>query len=187
MWPGQFSPSHLTCSAISRGPVAQLRPMIGTSSAWMIVAAAAMSAPTSKVPVVSTVTCTIIGMSFFASSRARLAPLTAALICSGSWQVSIRIASAVPAISPAHWIASASSRSWYAMWPSEGSRVPGPTEPRTKRVRPSCANSAIASRANSAARRLRAKALSPIPNSPRVIGEPPKLSVAAIASQPAAR
>ena len=48
--PGQFSPSHLTCSAISRGPVAQLRPITGTSSAWTIVAAAAMSAPTSKVP-----------------------------------------------------------------------------------------------------------------------------------------
>ena len=31
--PGQFSPSHLTCSAISRGPVAQLRPITGTSSA----------------------------------------------------------------------------------------------------------------------------------------------------------
>ena len=34
---------------------------------------------------------------------ARLAPLTAALICSGSWQVSIRIASTPPATSPGHW------------------------------------------------------------------------------------
>ena len=70
--------------------------MTGTSSAWTTVAAAAMSAPTSKVPVVSTVTWTRIGMSLPASSRARLAPLTAALICSGSWQVSIsdRVAAA---------------------------------------------------------------------------------------------
>src|SRR6516162_8865252 len=109
---GQFSPSHLTCSAISRGPVAQLRPIIGTSSAWMIVAAAAMSAPTSKVPVVSTVTWTMIGISFPAASRPCFAPFTAALICSGSWQVSMRMASTPPAISPAHCSASASSRSW---------------------------------------------------------------------------
>ncbi len=53
MRPGQFSPSHFTCSAISCGPVAQLSPMTGTSRAWTIVAAAAMSAPTSSVPVVS--------------------------------------------------------------------------------------------------------------------------------------
>ena len=46
-----------TCSAISLGPVAQLRPMTGTPSASMIAVAAAMSAPTSMVPVVSMVTC----------------------------------------------------------------------------------------------------------------------------------
>ena len=69
-----------------------------------------MSAPTSNVPVVSTVTWTRIAMSLPASARARLAPLTAALICSGSWQVSISIASTSPAISPAHCSASASSR-----------------------------------------------------------------------------
>ena len=45
-------------------------------------------------------------------ARARLAPLTAALICSGSWQVSMRIASTPPATSPAHWIVSASSSGW---------------------------------------------------------------------------
>ncbi len=91
--PDQFSPSHLTCSAISRGPVAQLSPMTGTSSASTIVAAAAMSAPTSRLPVVSIVTWTRIGVSLCASSRARLAPLTAALTCSGSWQVSMTMAS----------------------------------------------------------------------------------------------
>jgi len=39
----------------------------------------------------------------------RLAPLTAALICSVSWQVSIRIASTPPAISPSAWTVSAAS------------------------------------------------------------------------------
>ena len=102
---GQFSPSHLTCSAISWGPVAQFSPMTGTSSARTTVAAAAMSAPTSKVPVVSTVTWTMMGMSLLASSRARLAPFTAAFICSGSWQVSTNSASTPPAIRPDPWAA----------------------------------------------------------------------------------
>ena len=48
-------------------------PISGTSSAWMTVAAAAMSAPTSSVPVVSTVTCTKIGVSRARRRRARLA------------------------------------------------------------------------------------------------------------------
>ena len=65
--------------------------MTGTPSASTMVAAAAMSAPTSRLPVVSTVTWTRIGVSRPASSRARLAPLTAALICSGSWHVSMMI------------------------------------------------------------------------------------------------
>ena len=78
----------------------------------MIVAAAAMSAPTNKVPVVSIVTWTRIGVSWWAAVRARLAPLTAALICSGSWQVSMMMASTPPAISPSHCTVSASSSSW---------------------------------------------------------------------------
>ena len=68
-----------------------------------------MSGPTSRVPVVSTVTCTKIGVSVPASARASLAPFTAALICKVSWHVSIRIASTPPAISPRHWAASAAS------------------------------------------------------------------------------
>ena len=88
---GQLPASQRTCSAISCGPVAQFSPISGTSSAWTTAAAAAMSGPTSSVPVVSTVTCTKIGMSLPASARAILAPFTAALICNGSWQVSIRM------------------------------------------------------------------------------------------------
>ena len=107
--PGQLAASHLTCSAISRGPVAQFRPISGTSSAWTTAAAAAMSGPTSSVPVVSTVTWTKMGVSVPAAARAILAPLTAALIWSVSWQVSIRIASTPPAISPRHCSASAAS------------------------------------------------------------------------------
>jgi hypothetical protein len=67
-----------------------LSPIIGTSSAPIIVAAAAISAPTSRLPVVSTVTWTRIGVSGAPRRAPRLAPLTAALICSGSWRVSIK-------------------------------------------------------------------------------------------------
>jgi hypothetical protein len=91
--PSQFSDRNLTCSAISCGPVAQFSPISGTSSASITVAAAAISGPTSSVPVVSTVTWTKIGVSVPASLRATLAALTAALICSVSWQVSIRMPS----------------------------------------------------------------------------------------------
>jgi hypothetical protein len=51
--------------------------MSGTSSAWTTAAAAPMSGPTSRVPVVSTVTCTKIGVSVPASARAILAAFTA--------------------------------------------------------------------------------------------------------------
>ena len=61
--PGQLAASQRTCSAISCGPVAQFSPISGTSSACTTAAAAAMSGPTSSVPVVSTVTCTKIGVS----------------------------------------------------------------------------------------------------------------------------
>ena len=107
--PGQFFASQRTCSLISCGPVAQFSPISGTSSAWITVAAAAMSGPTSSVPVVSTVTCTKIGVSLPAAARAILAPFTAALICNVSWHVSIRIASTPPSISPADCSASACS------------------------------------------------------------------------------
>ena len=64
---------------------------------------------TSSVPVVSTVTCTKIGVSVPAAARAIFPPFTAALICSGSWQVSIRMASTPPAIRPRHCSAMAAS------------------------------------------------------------------------------
>ena len=78
----------------------------------MMVAAAAMSVPTSKVPVVSTVTCTKTGVRTPAALRAILAPLTAAFTFSGSWQVSTRMASTAPAIRPRHCSAKASSAVW---------------------------------------------------------------------------
>ena len=78
----------------------------------MMVAAAPISVPTRSVPVVSTVTWTMIGISALASLRARFAPLIAALICSGSWHVSIKKASTLPAANPAAWTAMASSTVW---------------------------------------------------------------------------
>ena len=67
-----------------------------------------------------------------------------------------------------------------------GSRVPGPTEPMTKRVRPSCGEfgDRLARQLGGAPVELERR--SAMPNSPRVIGEPPKLLVW-IASQPASR
>ena len=50
----------------------------------------------------------------------------------------------------------ASSTAWYVTCPRVGSRVPGPIEPSTKRVRPSPWNWSAASRASSAARLLMA-------------------------------
>ncbi len=105
--------------------------MSGTSSAWMTVAAAAMSGPTSRVPVVSTVTCTKMGMSLPASRIAVLAALTAALMNSVSWLVSVRIASTPAFTSPRACCVSAASRSSYLMWPRLGSLVPGPMSPMT--------------------------------------------------------
>ncbi len=70
--PGQLAASQPTCSAISCGPVAQFRPISGTSSALITAAAAAMSGPTSSVPVVSTVTCTKIGVSVPAARPSNL-------------------------------------------------------------------------------------------------------------------
>ncbi|TCO28137.1 hypothetical protein EV652_106120 [Kribbella steppae] len=64
------------------------------------VRAAPISEPSSIVPVVSTVTETITGMVEPAASSALRAPITLALVCSRSWVVSTRIASAPPSISP---------------------------------------------------------------------------------------
>ena len=64
------------------------------------VSAAPISVPSSMVPVVSTVTCTMSGRSRPASSRARFAPSVAALVCSRSCDVSINTASTPPAMRP---------------------------------------------------------------------------------------
>ena len=65
------------------------------------VSAAPISEPSSMVPVVSTVTCTMTGTSMPAAVIARFAPSTADFVCSRSWQVSTRTASMPPSSMPA--------------------------------------------------------------------------------------
>ena len=89
------------CSVISVGPVAQLSPMTSGRSASSAVSAAPISEPTSSRPVVSTVTCTMIGTSIPAVAIARRAPMIAALHWRRSWTVSMRRTSMPPASSPA--------------------------------------------------------------------------------------
>ena len=64
--------------------------------------------------------------------RARLAPLTAALICSGSWQVSTMIASTPPAISPAHCSAQRVLQRLIADMAERGQAGPGPDRAQHK-------------------------------------------------------
>ena len=64
------------------------------------VSAAPMSDPSSIVPVVSMVTCEMIGNRRPAAAMPSWHPRTAALTCSRSWLVSIRYASAPPRASP---------------------------------------------------------------------------------------
>ena len=94
-------PRWRTCSTIRSGPVAQLRPTTSTGSDSSTTSAAAVSVPTSIVPVVSTVICTRSGTWTPRSCIARLAASTAHLTCRMSWQVSIRTPSTPPSISPA--------------------------------------------------------------------------------------
>ncbi len=72
------------CSLISAGPVAQFNPMKSMPSGSSAVSAAAISVPSSIVPVVSTVTWQNSGRSAPASASARRAPITAAFACSRS-------------------------------------------------------------------------------------------------------
>ena len=65
------------------------------------VSAAPISLPSSMVPVVSTVTCTMIGTVRPCAAIARFAPMTADLACSRSWQVSTMTASMPPSSIPA--------------------------------------------------------------------------------------
>ena len=88
------------CSLISAGPVAQFRPIMSMPSGSSVVSAAAISLPISMVPVVSTVTSTKIGSRMPVSAIACLHPLTAALVCSRSCEVSTRSASAPPWMRP---------------------------------------------------------------------------------------
>ncbi len=91
----------LTWRAISWGPVAQFIPITSTSgSAIRAASAAGISVPSSMVPVVSMVTWAMTGSRLPVATKARRAPITAALICSRSWQVSTIRASEPPAINP---------------------------------------------------------------------------------------
>ena len=72
------------CSVISRGPVAQLRPMTSGRRASSEVRAAPISVPTSIRPVVSIVTWTISGRSLLALAMARRQAMIAALAWSRS-------------------------------------------------------------------------------------------------------
>ena len=135
------------CSLISAGPVAQFRPIMSMPSGSSAVSAAPISDPSSIVPVVSTVTCTMIGIRRSSSSIAMWQPRTAALDCRMSWQVSMRKASAPPSSMPRAASAYASRITSNEVWPSVGSLVPGPIEPRTKRGVPSAANSSATRRA----------------------------------------
>ncbi len=71
------------------------------SSGSSAVSAAPISEPSSMVPVVSTVTWAITGSCRPAAAIARLQPITAALVCSRSCEVSTSSTSAPPAIRPA--------------------------------------------------------------------------------------
>ncbi|CAM5414097.1 hypothetical protein STANM309S_01994 [Streptomyces tanashiensis] len=121
-------------SAISTGPVAQFRPIMSMPSGSRAVSAAPISEPSSIVPVVSTVTCTITGRSTPTQSRARRAPMTAAFVWSRSCEVSMSRASAPPRIRPSAFCWKASRRGSYVTCPRVGSFVPGPMEPRTQRA-----------------------------------------------------
>ena len=147
--------------------------------------AAPMSVPTSMAPVVSMVTWTISGSSRPRRTKAWRQPLTAALICSGSWQVSISSAStagdqalgldregglelAVADVAEARQLGAGADRADH--------------EP----LRP-VAGEALDRLAGEARRTLvDLEARASRPNSPSVIGEPPKLLVST-ASAPAAR
>ena len=87
--------------------MAQFSPIRSMPSGSSAVSAAPISEPSSMVPVVSTVTWQITGTGDPVAAIARLAPTTAAFVCSRSWQVSMINASAPPASRPA-------ALSWYA-------------------------------------------------------------------------
>jgi hypothetical protein len=66
-------------SVISRGPVAQFMPRAANGKRASVATTAAISEPTRRVPVVSTVTCTMSGTSTFAAAIASIIACTAIL------------------------------------------------------------------------------------------------------------
>ena len=88
---GRVLRQALRCSDISCGPVAQFRPIGSTPSGSRAVSAAPISLPSSSVPVVSTVDLAEGGDGAGPAAPSPAAPRRrAALICKGSWQVSMR-------------------------------------------------------------------------------------------------
>lgn len=85
------------------------------------------------VPVVSKAIETSSGTRTPVASIARCAPSTEDFVCSRSWVVSTISASAPPASRPSALAWKPSRSVPYATWPSVGSFVPGPIEPRTQR------------------------------------------------------
>ena len=98
-----------------------------------IATTAAMSEPTSIVPVVSIVTLTIRGRRWPVLAKAASMPCRAALICSTSWQVSTMNRSTSPANRPSACSANEAFMTSKSMWPSVGNLVVGPIDPATKR------------------------------------------------------
>ena len=99
----QFLEMYAMCSAISTGPVAQLRPSEAIGNGLSALTTAAMSEPSSIVPVVSMVTLEKIARSSGvrpASLSASMQALIAIFCCSRSCEVSIMKPSMPPAIRP---------------------------------------------------------------------------------------
>ncbi len=176
-------------SRISTGPVAQLRPSEQIGYCESATAAAAISVPSSIVPVFSIVTLAMIGTSIAVlplSASAAITALMTHLTCSRSWHVSMMNTSTPPASSPraaSRYDANIPSQS---MFPSVMSLVPGPMLPATNRGLSLVWNLAHAARASSAASWLSANAWSASSNSASTCGIPPKVSVST-QSAPTAR
>ena len=160
------------CSCISAGPVAQLRPKTSGLRAPRLVSAAAISVPSSMVPVCSIVTCSWMGTWWPSAAMARRAPMTAAFAASRSKWVSQMSRSTPPSMRPRAITSYASRSSAKGICPSDGDLVPGPIEPATNPSWPSAT-----SRAMRADARLISWARSGIPYSPSGTAKPPKLAV----------
>ena len=101
MGTGERRESRPRCRFISRGPVAQLRPIRSGFSGARAARAAEGSVPSSMAPDSSMVTEVSTGTRRPAAAKARRTPCTAARVCSRSWQVSTDSRSTPPSSSPA--------------------------------------------------------------------------------------